>query len=235
MLLNKSIFVPAVQSRDWLWQTVTDYHSSCTQKHPKFIGDIIRPQRLIWYSADTVKMRVCFLLVAVFALVVAAQDDQPGPHDDKPSPSPSPPPIKECQGCEKGPASVCDVCITTYQPYSSIIPQQTHAWIQTEVYCTGKASQTATCTAPGSAPTQRWRDKGGQLNMGRTFLFSLLLFLRLSYMCGNSALVWVFPLKDTEVFPIPEHKCEGFLMFLSIWFIYPNMWFWKPAIVEEQK
>lgn len=89
-------------------------------------------------------MRLVFLLIAL-ATSAMAQYDQPGPDDQK---RPS-----DCFNCQKGPESVCDSCVTTLQPYSSIIPAQTYSWVHTAVYCTGRASQTATCTAPGSKQT----------------------------------------------------------------------------------
>ncbi|KAJ5222818.1 uncharacterized protein N7469_009058 [Penicillium citrinum] len=50
-----------------------------------------------------------------------------------------------CSNCST--QKVCDSCVTTEVPHTSIIPAQTHSWTQTEVNCQAVPT-TSTCSTP---------------------------------------------------------------------------------------
>ncbi|KAL2865240.1 uncharacterized protein BJX67DRAFT_382981 [Aspergillus lucknowensis] len=51
----------------------------------------------------------------------------------------------KCLNCRPGPTSVCDNCVTTYQPYTTYIPVQITSWTETYVMCTA-APEISSCT-----------------------------------------------------------------------------------------
>lgn len=91
-------------------------------------------------SKSTMKLQaITTLLLLPFATIVAGADGDPSPPGDRPSNG------DKCRACEK--QNVCEHCVTTKVPFTSVALPVTNSWVETRILCT-QAATTSACTTP---------------------------------------------------------------------------------------